>query len=603
MLGFDHRADEVALKRRAAYVSPELNFQVWGKVGKAIRFVRGFYPTWDDAYCAELMKAFHLSDTDRIITLSFGAKTKLSLLLALARRPEVLILDEPTTGLDAVSKQQVFGELLKAVEDGERTVLISSHGLSDIERFADHVGMIKNGKLLLEGRTDEIVDRYRLAEFFTSQRHGRFESPEPGGSDHFEVRRKPLARAARSKKRRAKLAASSRRAKSHAHPRDAGGFVRGAGQRRGGRMKRLILDYFRRWWWMLALGGALQFWIGGSIVSHPDYPFEFWIFMVSIWMGAILLGFDLKRGVARAAMSLPLTARQIGRAWWLATIPVPAIWLGALLFLGAGTAHYFHPGKVFPTERLALASLFVLPWLGTAFTSIYGMNNDAIFGTRRERFNINFFSLLSVAMLFGGMLTLQDSTKQPLKFSIYLAVGVVLIVAGWFRAEKFVLGRASFRLPAVKYRNPHGQFRAPAGCGGIPFLISTSFVRIFLYVAAIVGLMALLMFSREGNSPDNLRITMFAGVSSLMSGGFIIVIPSPSGVAPISPAADAARVRDASFPRNYCHCDFAADRAGRVGDWNCVVGPRKPGCQRLLEQLHLCPRTDIALCFLCRLVG
>ena len=167
VLGLDHRANEVELKRRAAYVSPDLNFQVWGKVGRAIRFVRGFYPDWDDAYCAELMKAFHLSDSDKIVTLSFGAKTKLSLLLALARRPEVLILDEPTTGLDAVSKQQVFSELLKAVEDGKRTVLISSHGLSDIERFADHIGMIKNGKLLLEGRTDEIVDRFRMAEFFT----------------------------------------------------------------------------------------------------------------------------------------------------------------------------------------------------------------------------------------------------------------------------------------------------------------------------------------------------------------------------------------------------------------------------------------------------
>jgi ABC-2 type transport system ATP-binding protein len=168
VLGLDHQTDEVSLKQRAAYVSPDLNFQVWSKVGKAIRFVRGFYPNWDDAYCAALMKEFHLSDTDKIATLSFGAKTKLSLLLALSRRPEILILDEPTTGLDAVSKQQVFAELLKAVEDGERTVLISSHGLSDIERFADHVGMIKNGKLLLEGRTDEIVDRFRLAEFFTT---------------------------------------------------------------------------------------------------------------------------------------------------------------------------------------------------------------------------------------------------------------------------------------------------------------------------------------------------------------------------------------------------------------------------------------------------
>jgi len=170
VLGLDHRADEVSLKYRAAYVSPDLNFQVWGKVGKAIRFVRGFYPDWDEAYCNALMKAFDLDAGEKISTLSFGARTKLSLLLALSRRPEILVLDEPTTGLDAVSKQQVFSELLKAVEDGERTVLISSHGLSDIERFADHIGMIKNGKLLLEGRTDEIVDRFRMAEFFSDNK-------------------------------------------------------------------------------------------------------------------------------------------------------------------------------------------------------------------------------------------------------------------------------------------------------------------------------------------------------------------------------------------------------------------------------------------------
>jgi ABC-2 type transport system ATP-binding protein len=165
--GLDHRADAVRLKQCAAYASPELNFQVWGKVGRAIRFVRGFFPGWDDAYCAALMKAFHLGAGDRIATLSSGARTKLGLLLALARRPEVLVLDEPLSGLDVISKQQLFGELLKAVENGQRTVLISSHNLSDLERFADHVGFLNNGMLMLEGRTDEVVERYRLVEFFT----------------------------------------------------------------------------------------------------------------------------------------------------------------------------------------------------------------------------------------------------------------------------------------------------------------------------------------------------------------------------------------------------------------------------------------------------
>ena len=168
VLGKDHRTEAVAIKQQTAYVSPELNFGLWGKVGSAIRFVRGFFPDWDEAYCTRLQKDFHLSPGDRIATLSFGAKTKLSLLLALSRRPKILILDEPTTGLDAVAKQQVFTELLKTVENGDRTVLISSHGLGDIERFADHLGIIKQGRVLLEGRTDEIVDRFRLAEFFTT---------------------------------------------------------------------------------------------------------------------------------------------------------------------------------------------------------------------------------------------------------------------------------------------------------------------------------------------------------------------------------------------------------------------------------------------------
>jgi ABC-type multidrug transport system ATPase subunit len=90
---------------------------------------------------------------ERIMSLSFGARIKLSLVLALSWRPKLLILDEPTVGLDAISKQEVFGELLSAVGDGERSVLISIARLTDLERFADHLGMIKHGKMLFEGST------------------------------------------------------------------------------------------------------------------------------------------------------------------------------------------------------------------------------------------------------------------------------------------------------------------------------------------------------------------------------------------------------------------------------------------------------------------
>ena len=169
VLGHDHLRDEVAMKRQVGYVGPDLNFRAWGRIERAIKFVHAFYPTWDQAYCNRLLDMFKLSPTDSIVTLSFGARTKLALVLAMAWRPRLLVLDEPTTGLDAIAKQAVFAELLAAVREEERTIFISSHAISDLERFADHVAMIKDGRVLFEGATDEIVERYRMVEILADR--------------------------------------------------------------------------------------------------------------------------------------------------------------------------------------------------------------------------------------------------------------------------------------------------------------------------------------------------------------------------------------------------------------------------------------------------
>ncbi len=168
LMGLDNDRDEVKVKERAAYVSPDLSYLVWGKVKHAIQFLRPYYPNWDQAYCDDLLKRFKIDSNDKITTLSFGNKVKLSLLLAMARRPEVLILDEPTVGLDAISKREVFSQLMSMIQDGEHTVLISSHGLGDLERMTDHLGFINNGQMILEGRTDEILDSYRHLDFTLS---------------------------------------------------------------------------------------------------------------------------------------------------------------------------------------------------------------------------------------------------------------------------------------------------------------------------------------------------------------------------------------------------------------------------------------------------
>jgi ABC-2 type transport system ATP-binding protein len=177
VLGLDHLRDEVAMKQQVGYVSPDLNYSSWGKVGRVIQFVRGFYPAWDDAYCEHLLRSLHVGRQERILSLSFGARIKLSLVLALSWRPKLLSLDEPTVGLDAISKQEVFGELLAAVGDGERSVLISSHSLADIERFADHLGMIKHGRMLFEGSMADIIERHRMVDFVADRGSGIPERP------------------------------------------------------------------------------------------------------------------------------------------------------------------------------------------------------------------------------------------------------------------------------------------------------------------------------------------------------------------------------------------------------------------------------------------
>jgi ABC-type multidrug transport system ATPase subunit len=167
VFGFDHIQDEVAVKERVGYVSPDLIFNAWGKVRKLLGFVRSFYPDWDDDYCVELLRRFDIGWDEKIATLSFGARTKLGLVVALAHRPALLLLDEPQAGLDAVSKRELFTELLAAVQDADRTVLISSHNLDEIERFTDCIGIIKDGTMLLEGPTADLLERFRIIDCIT----------------------------------------------------------------------------------------------------------------------------------------------------------------------------------------------------------------------------------------------------------------------------------------------------------------------------------------------------------------------------------------------------------------------------------------------------
>jgi ABC-2 type transport system ATP-binding protein len=160
MTGLRQPADEVALKARVAYVNPDLNYIAWGKVGRAIDFISGFYPDWSSTRCKRLLAEFDLDRGQRIGALSFGARIKLSLVMALSRDAEILLLDEPTVGLDVTARLKLFSEILEFMQREGRTVVISSHQLTDLERLADHVAILDGGRLVTMGRMDELVDRY-----------------------------------------------------------------------------------------------------------------------------------------------------------------------------------------------------------------------------------------------------------------------------------------------------------------------------------------------------------------------------------------------------------------------------------------------------------
>jgi ABC-2 type transport system ATP-binding protein len=112
------------------------------RVDELIRYSRAFYPAWDDGYAEELRQAFALDPTARIKNLSKGEKARLGLLIALAYRPELLVLDEPSSGLDPIVRRDILGAVIRTIADEGRTVLFSSHLLGEVEQVADHVTMI-----------------------------------------------------------------------------------------------------------------------------------------------------------------------------------------------------------------------------------------------------------------------------------------------------------------------------------------------------------------------------------------------------------------------------------------------------------------------------
>ena len=171
LLGETTRRTSVAQKRRIGYVSQEQNFYPWMTCKTLGNFVGAFYPTWDAAEFVRLLGVLEVPADRRVSDLSGGMRAKLALALALAPRPALLILDEPTAGLDPVARREFMQLIVAQARQHQRTTLFSSHLIDEVERCADRVGIIHEGRMRFEGSLGELralVRRLRLpagAEF------------------------------------------------------------------------------------------------------------------------------------------------------------------------------------------------------------------------------------------------------------------------------------------------------------------------------------------------------------------------------------------------------------------------------------------------------
>jgi ABC-2 type transport system ATP-binding protein len=162
VFGLDPVADPVAVLSRIGYLSEENDIPGWMRVDELIRYSRAFYPAWDDPYAEELREAFALDPAAKIRTLSKGQKARMGLLIALAHQPDLLVLDEPSSGLDPIVRRDILGAVIRTIADEGRTVLFSSHLLEEVEQVADHVTMISDGRIVLSGPLETIKESHRV---------------------------------------------------------------------------------------------------------------------------------------------------------------------------------------------------------------------------------------------------------------------------------------------------------------------------------------------------------------------------------------------------------------------------------------------------------
>lgn len=166
VMGGDPWAFGAPERQNLGYLSEKQSLPASMSVKGLINFCRRLYPHWDGQFCSDLLGRFQISPRQKVHKLSLGNQRMLGFILAIAPRPDVLLLDEPAANLDVVARREFLDEILGLIRAGEKTVFFSTHILSDVERVADEVGILAHGTLQVSTPLDDLKESVKQVRFF-----------------------------------------------------------------------------------------------------------------------------------------------------------------------------------------------------------------------------------------------------------------------------------------------------------------------------------------------------------------------------------------------------------------------------------------------------
>lgn len=161
VLGYAMPQEQIAAKRNIGFVAEDMRLYESETIAFHMDFIKSIFDTWDDDYARILLKRFDLNAKQKVKGMSHGQRVKATLLLALARRPSLLVFDEPTTGLDPAVRKEVLDEMMNALEDETRSILFSSHNTLDVEQISDYITFIYGGRVIDSRNKEDFLDGWR----------------------------------------------------------------------------------------------------------------------------------------------------------------------------------------------------------------------------------------------------------------------------------------------------------------------------------------------------------------------------------------------------------------------------------------------------------